>query len=61
MSETAEQIAARLAKEAVEALDRELTAQEAANKDLHAQAIGVHNIKILIPVTLDKSASNYRR
>jgi uncharacterized membrane protein YgcG len=61
MSETAEQIAARLAKEAVEALDRELTAQEAANKDLHAQAIGVHNIKILIPVTLDKSASNYHR
>lgn len=71
MAETPEQVAARIDAEqaaaaaeqaaAAAALDKELTDKEAANATLHSQAISVHNIKILIPMTLDKSANNYRR
>jgi hypothetical protein len=41
--------------------DAELTAQETTNASIHSQAIGVMNIKVLIPVTLEKPANNYGR
>jgi hypothetical protein len=44
---------------AAAALDQELTAKETANATLHTQAIAVLNIKILIPVTLEKTANKY--
>ena len=57
--------AAAAAKAAAEAeaarLDAELTAKETANATLHSQAIGVMNIKVLVPVTLEKPANNYGR
>jgi hypothetical protein len=49
------------ARAAAEALNRELTTTEEANAAIHAQAIGVMNIKVLVPVTLDKPANNYGR
>jgi len=61
MSEDAAAVAKRItnAKAAAEALDKELTAKEAANATLHSQANAVLNIKILSPVTLEKVANNY--
>ena len=57
--------AAAAAKAAAEAeaarLDAELTAKETANATLHSQAIGVMNIKVLVPMTLEKPANNYGR
>jgi hypothetical protein len=53
--------AKRLADEARAARDQALAAKEAANTTLHTQAIAVINIKILIPVTLEKPANNYGR
>jgi len=49
------------ARTAAAALDKQLTTQEEANAAIHAQAIGVMNIKVLVPVTLDKPANNYGR
>jgi precorrin-4 methylase len=43
---------------AAAALDKELTARETSNAAIHAQALGVMNIKVLIPVMLDKPANN---
>jgi hypothetical protein len=49
------------AAEAAAALDKDLTAKEAANKDLYAQGNAVMNIKVLVTATLDKPANNYGR
>lgn len=46
---------------AAKALDHVLTAREEANATIHAQASGVMNIKVLVTMTLDKSANNYGR
>ena len=51
--------AKRLADEARAARDQALADKEAANATLHMQAIAIINIKILIPVTLEKPANNY--
>jgi hypothetical protein len=53
----------RAAKEraVVEALNHALTAREEANTAIHVQASGVMNIKVLMIVTLNKSANNYGR
>ncbi|XP_012700662.1 uncharacterized protein LOC101766505 [Setaria italica] len=48
-------------QEEAEALDKALTAKEAANTTLHAQAIALHNIKSAITLVLDKSSNNYGR
>jgi hypothetical protein len=53
--------AQKCAAEAAAALDKDLTAKEAANKDLYAQANAVMNIKVLVTGTLDKPANNYGR
>ena len=57
--------AERLQREAAAkaAADREaaLDALEAKHAAVHAQAIAVVNIKVLIPITLDRAANNYDR
>lgn len=60
---TADAAQRRAAKEhaVVEALDHALSAREEANTTIHVQASGVMNIKVLVTMTLNKSANNYRR
>ncbi|XP_072148579.1 uncharacterized protein [Setaria viridis] len=48
-------------QEEAEALDKALTAKEAANATLHAQAIALHNIKSAITLVLDQLSNNYGR
>jgi len=38
-----------------------LDAYEAKHAAVHAQALAVVNIKVLIPITLDRAANNYNR
>ena len=73
----AETDAERLAREAREKREREaedtcrrqaeaartatLDAYEAKHADVHAAAIAVLNIKVLVPVVLDRTANNYNR
>jgi hypothetical protein len=46
------------ARRTTEAHDQELAAKEAANATLHTQAIAILNIKVLVPVTLEKPTDN---
>ena len=70
----AETDAERLAREAREREDEDalrrqteaartaaLDAYEAKHADVHAAAIAVLNIKVLVPVVLDRTANNYNR
>jgi hypothetical protein len=66
----AETEAERAAREAQEQRDREAAAAartkaldmyEAKYADVHAAAIAVLNIKVLVPVVLDRVANNYTR
>jgi hypothetical protein len=50
-------VAAKAAVEREAALD----ALEAKHAAVHAQALAVVNIKVLIPITLDRTANNYDR
>ena len=53
--------AKRLEDEARATLNQKLAAEEAANATLHTQPIAVINIKVLVPITLEKPANNYGR
>ncbi|XP_021311813.1 uncharacterized protein LOC110433637 [Sorghum bicolor] len=65
----AETDAERLAREAAEARRRQAEAArtaaldkyEADHADVHAAAIAVLNIKVLVPIVLDRVANNYNR
>jgi hypothetical protein len=41
--------------------DATLDALEAKHAAVHAQALAVVNVKVLIPITLDRTANNYDR
>jgi hypothetical protein len=62
MAETEAERVAREAREKAEA-DRTaaLDAYEAKYADVHAATIAVLNIKVLVPLVLDRAADNYNR